>query len=181
MACKFCLEDKKCVEAHIIPNSLYEPLLNDNRGMLIISNKPENYYKKEFQAYNSKRTAIEEATKRKSKQKIGIGSKLSPALPEIAAEFSQDNETEIALKSTSRSETKYRLAVIDVLRILQSLRQKANISAIYVFVDEFSSLSSELQGRFTTLLRKMLGTHAGVFIKLCAITYNYSLGSSIIL
>lgn len=128
-----------------------------------------------------KEQAIEEATKRKSKQKIGIGSQLSPALPEIAAEFSQDNETEIALKSTSRSETKYRLAVIDVLRILQSLRQKANISAIYVFVDEFSSLSSELQGRFTTLLRKMLGTHAGVFIKLCAITDNYTLGSSIIL
>jgi len=38
-----------------------------------------------------------------------------------------------------------------------------------------------LQRRFSTLLRKLLGTHAGVFIKLCAITDKYTLGSSIIL
>jgi hypothetical protein len=47
MVCKFCLEDKKCIEAHIIPNSLYEPLLNDNKGMLIVSNKSEIYPKKQ--------------------------------------------------------------------------------------------------------------------------------------
>jgi hypothetical protein len=47
MACKFCLEEKKCIEAHIIPNSLYEPLLNDKKGMLIVSNKSEIYPKKQ--------------------------------------------------------------------------------------------------------------------------------------
>jgi hypothetical protein len=47
MACKFCLEEKECIEAHIIPNSLYEPILNDKKGMLIISNEPENYPKKQ--------------------------------------------------------------------------------------------------------------------------------------
>lgn len=47
MPCKFCLEDKKCIKAHIIPNSLYQPIFNDNSGMLIISNKPENYHRKQ--------------------------------------------------------------------------------------------------------------------------------------
>lgn len=52
---------------------------------------------------------------------------------------------------------------------------------IVLFVDEFSSLSTALQGRFTTLLRKLLGNHEGLYIKLCAITDNYTLGTSIIL
>lgn len=47
MACKFCLEDKKCIEAHIIPNSLYEPIFNDKKGMLIISDESKNYPKKQ--------------------------------------------------------------------------------------------------------------------------------------
>jgi len=47
MACKFCLEDKKCIKAHIIPNSLYKPILNDKSGLLILSNKSENYPKKQ--------------------------------------------------------------------------------------------------------------------------------------
>jgi hypothetical protein len=47
MACKFCLEDKKCIKAHIIPNSLYEPIFNVGKGMLILSNKLEIYPKKQ--------------------------------------------------------------------------------------------------------------------------------------
>jgi hypothetical protein len=55
------------------------------------------------------------------------------------------------------------------------------MSHIVILVDEFSSLSSDLQRRFSTLLRKILGNHTGVYLKVCAITDNYSLGSSIIL
>ena len=50
-----------------------------------------------------------------------------------------------------------------------------------MFIDEFSSLSTDLQRRFSTLLKKLLGSHAGVFVKICAITDKYTLGSSIIL
>ncbi len=75
----------------------------------------------------------------------------------------------------------YRLTVPDVLRVLGRVIQAADASSIIIFVDEFSSLSEELQRRFTTLLRKILGNQEGIFIKLCAITDNYSLGSSIIL
>jgi hypothetical protein len=71
--------------------------------------------------------------------------------------------------------------VFDVLRILGDLREKAQLSATYLFIDEFSALSTDLQRRFSTLLKKLLGSHSGVFIKLCAITDKYTLGSSIIL
>lgn len=47
MACKFCSEDKKCIKAHIIPNSLYQPIFNDKKGMLLLSNKHKTYPKKQ--------------------------------------------------------------------------------------------------------------------------------------
>lgn len=65
--------------------------------------------------------------------------------------------------------------------MIGDLRTAAGIPYFLIFVDEFSSLHVDLQQRFTTLLKKMLGNHAGVYIKLCAITDNYQLGSSIIL
>lgn len=42
-------------------------------------------------------------------------------------------------------------------------------------------MNVELQRRFSSLARKILGNQAGVFLKLSAITDNYTLGSSIIL
>lgn len=77
--------------------------------------------------------------------------------------------------------TSYSLTVSDILRILGELREKAQLSATYLFIDEFSALSTDLQRRFSTLLKKLLGSHAGVFIKLCAITDKYTLGSALIL
>ena len=94
------------------------------------------------------------------------------------------NEGRSDSQSAERSysvRTSYRLAVSDVLRILGELRERAGLSATYLFIDEFSALSTDLQRRFSTLLKKLLGSHAGVFIKLCAITDKYALGSSIIL
>lgn len=124
---------------------------------------------------------IEETTRNKASDRAGISANLDIDKTGLAAELSEDSETEATRKTNITETTTYRLSIADILRTLQNLREKANISAIYVFIDEFSSLSNELQGRFTTLLRKILGTHSGVFIKLCAITDNYSLGSSIIL
>lgn len=86
-----------------------------------------------------------------------------------------ESETELVSKVTSR------LSIADVLRGLNEFREACSISHIVVLVDEFSALSPDLQRRFSTLLRKILGNHAGVYIKVCAITDNYSLGSSIIL
>lgn len=75
----------------------------------------------------------------------------------------------------------YRLSMSDILRSLGAIRKAANLSHIVIFIDEFSSLNRDLQRRFSSLLRKIVGNHSGVFVKVCAITDNYTLGSSIIL
>jgi len=99
----------------------------------------------------------------------------------VSAKLAESAQTSSANEHSYVTQTTYRLTIADVLQLLDELRQKADISATYLFIDEFSALSSDLQRRFSTLLKKLLGTHAGVFIKLCAITDKYTLGSSIIL
>src|SRR5208337_4171297 len=59
--------DKKCIKAHIIPNSLYEPIFNDKKGMLIISNKAENYPKKQHTGIYNNNIVCEECERLFSK------------------------------------------------------------------------------------------------------------------
>ena len=99
----------------------------------------------------------------------------------IEAKLDEAKSDSQSAERSYSTRTSYRLTVSDVLRILGELREKAKLSATYLFIDEFSALSTDLQRRFSTLLKKLLGSHAGVFIKLCAITDKYTLGSSIIL
>ncbi|MDQ2148129.1 hypothetical protein RBI22_05375 [Alcaligenaceae bacterium C4P045] len=99
----------------------------------------------------------------------------------LSGKLADSSQTSNASEQNYVTQTTYRLTIADVLQLLDELREKSNISATYLFIDEFSALSSDLQRRFSTLLKKLLGTHAGVFIKLCAITDKYTLGSSIIL
>lgn len=101
--------------------------------------------------------------------------------PSIGAKASETLQDTNSFEQSYSTQTTYRLTIADVLQLLDELRLKADLSATYLFIDEFSALSSDLQRRFSTLLKKLLGTHAGVFIKLCAITDKYTLGSSIIL
>jgi hypothetical protein len=109
---------------------------------------------------------------------MGGAVSLTPSLNAKLSDGKTDSQTAERSYSTR---TSYRLTVLDVLRILGELKEKAHLSATYLFIDEFSALSTDLQRRFSTLLKKLLGSHAGVFIKLCAITDKYTLGSSIIL
>jgi hypothetical protein len=124
---------------------------------------------------------VEESARDRALAKAGAAAaaKLDGLSASIGA--TNETETEVARSTTAAEYTRYRLTIADILRILQSLRDEAGIPAIFVYIDEFSALPTTLQGRFTTLLRKILGTHVGVFVKLCAITDNYTLGSSIIL
>lgn len=108
-------------------------------------------------------------------------SSLSGTSISVNAEGNSQRTISTSEESECETEVAYRLTVQDIVRILGELRSKAQISSIFIFIDEFSSLGSPLQRRFTSLLRKILGNHAGVYIKLGAITDNYTLGSSIIL
>lgn len=103
------------------------------------------------------------------------------SIPEAGASTKRGSSSSEQQTLERASTFEYRLNIADILRALSSIREAAEISHIVIFVDEFSALDTDLQRRFSSLLRKVLGNHAGVFIKLSAITDNYALGSSIIL
>ncbi|WP_350578715.1 hypothetical protein [Pseudomonas sp. HY2-MNA-CIBAN-0224] len=99
----------------------------------------------------------------------------------ISSEFGESDSVSYEDEIESSRLIKSRLAITDILRVLGELRDACEMSHIVILVDEFSSVTQDLQRRFCTLLRKILGNHSGVYLKVCAITDNYSLGSSIIL
>lgn len=115
----------------------------------------------------------------RSSSKVGMRASESSGelYGEHSSEFKTEQEQEVQFSKVIAS----RLTISDILRVLSELREACNMSHIVILVDELSSLSSDLQRRFSTLLRKILGNHAGVYLKVCAITDNYSLGSSVIL
>jgi hypothetical protein len=137
-------------------------------GMPRVTDRSAPVSAKDTSSTSRGRSAEVNATMKNSSASIGTK----------AGETSQNTASSEHSYST---QTTYRLTIADVLQLLDELRLKADLSATYLFIDEFSALSSDLQRRFSTLLKKLLGTHAGVFIKLCAITDKYTLGSSIIL
>jgi hypothetical protein len=100
--------------------------------------------------------------------------------PKGSVSAGRKKTTRDARRVDVEDEVTHRLMISDILRSLGQLREKAKISHIILLVDEFSALSENNQRKFTTLLRKILGNHNGVYVKLCAITDNYKLGSSII-
>jgi hypothetical protein len=109
--------------------------------------------------------------------------KVSTSFKEAQASYEGSMSSTDGVEHQNESEEiiKYRLTVADILRLLGQIREVAELSCIIVFIDEFSSLPEELQRRFSTLLKRIIGNHQGVFVKICAITDNYTLGSSIIL
>lgn len=86
-----------------------------------------------------------------------LGATLSEGDPSIAAKLNEGRTESRANERSYSTRTSYRLTVADILRILGDLREKAGISATYLFIDEFSALSTDLQRRFSTLLKKLLG------------------------
>lgn len=114
-------------------------------------------------------------------QGANVASNLSEKGASFSAEVNESSSSISEYEIETTTSIRSRLSIADILRVLGELRDVCGMSHIVVLVDEFSSLSSDLQRRFSTLLRKMLGNHSGVYLKVCAITDNYSLGSSIIL
>ncbi|HEU5374071.1 MAG TPA: hypothetical protein VFV38_01405 [Ktedonobacteraceae bacterium] len=130
---------------------------------------------------NSGPVQLKTSKKANTSHTTGIQGSLGLSGANLQANFANTQEDTNGYEQEIAITTTYRLMITDILRLLDDLKATAKLSAIYIFIDEYSSLPEPLQRRFTTLLRKFLGTHAGVFVKLCAITDNYTLGSSIIL
>lgn len=124
---------------------------------------------------------VEQFGSSKVKQSDSLNVSLGLDKAEAGGSAENSTETEISTKQFFGLNSEHRLTVADVIRTLGALQTAAGISSVFIFVDEFSALSRDLQRRFCTLLRKILGSHAGIYVKLSAITDNYTLGSSIIL
>ena len=124
---------------------------------------------------------LRSATEVVQESRNSIGVTLIPNQLSIKGEESDAIKSAEKLEAEGGVTTTYRLTIQDVLRNLGEIRKAAGISHIVLLIDEFSALNLDLQLRFSTLARKILGNHEGVFLKICAITDNYSLGSSIIL
>jgi hypothetical protein len=124
---------------------------------------------------------IQDKKKSSAADKKSVSLKVGKADGEISGQHLQDSSRteELAMKYTEK--ITYRLTIADLLRVIGNLRNAADIPYFIIFIDEFSSLDEVLQRRFSTLLKKILGNHAGVYVKICAITDHFHLGSSIIL
>lgn len=119
----------------------------------------------------------------RSKNTIGFDTKFSASARDLGIGTGLSLKDEISSEMEERTSltTQYRLTIADILSIIGRLRELAGLSSVMLFVDEYSALSTDMQRRFTTLLKKLIGNHSGLYIKLCAITDNYTLGSAIIL
>src|SRR6266567_4355538 len=100
----------------------------------------------------AKEQEVETVDRQKASRSSGITGKLGPDTAELAPKGEVASENETSQKRKTTSELQNRLTVSDILRTLDTLRTKAGIPAIIIFIDEFSSLSAELQRRFSTLL-----------------------------
>jgi hypothetical protein len=119
-------------------------------------------------------------TKAKDENEGAASFKLSE-LPALEAKAKMRNEVSSEQEEKAGYSVSYRLTIADIVRIIGALRDAANLSSVILLIDEFSALSEDLQRRFTTLLKKLVGNHAGLYVKLCAITDKYTLGSALIL
>lgn len=123
------------------------------------------------------KNTTESSNELKADSSINLGQKNPGATVGLAgaARESSKKESEQTINVT------FRLSIADLLRTLNDLRAAAEISHIVILIDELSAIGPNLQRRFSTLARKILGNHSGVYLKICGITDNYTLGSSIIL
>lgn len=128
----------------------------------------------------SGRVETKDVAKTRKSSELSLSAKISETTS-VSSGYKGKSEAAFEQEMAGGYAVTYRLTVADILRVLGDLREAAGMSAIFLLIDEFSALNDDLQRRFTTLLKKLVGNHSGVYIKLCAITDKYTLGSALIL
>lgn len=63
MACKLCLQEKKCVESHIIPESFFRLIKENGKPILILPDKIEKYPEKSHTGIYDKNLVCEDCEK----------------------------------------------------------------------------------------------------------------------
>ena len=117
------------------------------------------------------------STKLTNSEQIEINSKLSLANPEVGGKFGINNALE-----TGQSYSQLRgINVQDFLNRINDIKKKAKIDNIFIFIDEYSDLSTRSQQKFAGLLKTFLGSRMGMFFKIGVITDRYDFGEKIII
>lgn len=116
-----------------------------------------------------------EEIKRSSKDTLDGSMSLTGA--QIAASIEEGQEI-----TTSRNiDIMSSVSVQEFLSTLGNIRKSSRLDAIYIFIDEFSELSSDEQSKFSIILKKLLGSKNNIFFKIGTITGRYSFGDNIII
>lgn len=122
----------------------------------------------------SKKAQVERELEAKRLHKSGTQadtSKMSTILEEASEESERGKES---------FELTFMYTAGEFLAGLRRLKQEANISAIMIFIDEFSALDRLRQRRIAKVLKALLGNKSGIFFKVSAITDRFDVGDILI-
>src|SRR5690606_31280048 len=117
------------------------------------------------------------STKSTESEQAEISQKLSLTDAELSGKLAASSSIE-----TGKTYTQLRgINVQDFLNKINDIKKKAKIDNIYVFIDEYSDLSTNSQHKFASLLKTFLGSRMGMFFKVGVITDRYDFGDKIII
>lgn len=86
------------------------------------------------------------------------------------------NKRNASKQIETKTVVKYNYTLGEFLDKLSWIKNFADITSVYVFIDEYSELSNSNQKILANLLKRLRGTRKGIYFKACAITDNYDLG-----
>lgn len=109
--------------------------------------------------------------------KDSVGGAISPKDVQLSANIEEEQEA-ITTQSIDKVSG---VSVQTFLSTLGDIRKESKLDAIYIFIDEFSELSSDEQKKFSALLKKILGSKNNIFFKIGTITGRYDFGKNIII
>ena len=95
----------------------------------------------------------------KTCSKDSIGGSISLKDAQVTAGIEEGLET-VTTQSVDKINV---VSVQEFLSTLGSIRRESKLDAIYIFIDEFSELSSDEQRKFSVLLKKLLGSKNNIF------------------
>lgn len=122
-------------------------------------------------------STVSVSTKMTQNEQVELNQKVGIANVEVGAGVSSNSSVE-----TEQTVSQLRgINVQDFLNKISSIKKKAKIDSIFVFIDEYSDLPVKSQQKFSGLLKTFLGSKAGIFFKVGVITDRYDFGDKIII
>lgn len=117
--------------------------------------------------------------KNKTLSKDGTTSGAGFSMSEKGAQLSFELGEVVENQNITETTSQRGLNVNEFLSKINTIRKKAAINSIYIFIDEYSDLNNVQQENFSKLLKTLLGSKVNIFYKIGVITDRYYFGDSI--